>query len=519
METVFISHAFKQTVIDQYIESNQKNYLVVQLCVSGRPNEIYLHEVIEMEEAQQIRETLSPCFKISGLLCMRKKYEEEAKTIFEGNKDLSYLIFYDFDFNTFKIEGKNKQYKIESRDWIGELFGLYTKFSMVCAEDKGFGFVADDFLKGKCSLIINNIPSLIGFDFKQGKITIQDSKAKDNIAVLNDVKKYNLNKDPFAKISDIPLFSINYITRSEADGELSQVSDFVRLKKITVDYLSYVMADDFAANHTSVLEQFFNRILENKYRYAEDSFNMNENDRLIIRRSTEKDANGKEIPSFAKEARLSIDFHPEKLRNVHFNILNTVSLKKYLVAPGYVYFHYNQDNFKDDGWGCAYRSLQTLISWFVINRGSKINVPSIPEIQTILTKIGDKPSTFVGSNEWIGSVEVSYILQNLLKIDSRIMHFESGSGVLNYLPTIKQHFETQKTPIMVGGSVLAYTLLGIAVDEDEPQNTQFLILDPHYKGKDTMKEIVNPKSKAVYWSSSKIFKSNAFYNFCCPQND
>ena len=76
--------------------------------------------------------------------------------------------------------------------------------------------------------------------------------------------------------------------------------------------------------------------------------------------------------------------------------------------------------------------------------------------------------------------------------------------------------ETRKTPIMIGGSVLAYTLLGIAVDEDQPQNSQFLILDPHYKGKEDIKTILNPKSKAVYWSKSNLFKPNAFYNFCCP---
>ena len=35
-----------------------------------------------------------------------------------------------------------------------------------------------------------------------------------------------------------------------------------------------------------------------------------------------------------------------------------------LVEGTYTYHHYMQDKFDDDGWGCAYRSLQTLISWF-----------------------------------------------------------------------------------------------------------------------------------------------------------
>ena len=35
-----------------------------------------------------------------------------------------------------------------------------------------------------------------------------------------------------------------------------------------------------------------------------------------------------------------------------------------LVDGSYSYHHYMQERFDDDGWGCAYRSLQTLISWF-----------------------------------------------------------------------------------------------------------------------------------------------------------
>ena len=30
----------------------------------------------------------------------------------------------------------------------------------------------------------------------------------------------------------------------------------------------------------------------------------------------------------------------------------------------YSYHHYRQDCIDDSGWGCAYRSLQTIVSWF-----------------------------------------------------------------------------------------------------------------------------------------------------------
>ena len=44
-----------------------------------------------------------------------------------------------------------------------------------------------------------------------------------------------------------------------------------------------------------------------------------------------------------------------------------------LIDGTYTYHHYMQDKFDDDGWGCAYRSLQTLISWFRYVNTAKLN--------------------------------------------------------------------------------------------------------------------------------------------------
>lgn len=40
-------------------------------------------------------------------------------------------------------------------------------------------------------------------------------------------------------------------------------------------------------------------------------------------------------------------------------------------------------------------------------------VPSIPVIQQVLVHLEDKPSSFIGSHEWIGSLEVC-IIDNLM---------------------------------------------------------------------------------------------------------
>ena len=47
-----------------------------------------------------------------------------------------------------------------------------------------------------------------------------------------------------------------------------------------------------------------------------------------------------------------------------------------------------QDRFDDAGWGCAYRSLQTLCSWFRAQHYTSAPVPSHAQIQQTLIDIG-----------------------------------------------------------------------------------------------------------------------------------
>lgn len=57
-------------------------------------------------------------------------------------------------------------------------------------------------------------------------------------------------------------------------------------------------------------------------------------------------------------------FKSPKLINPHEGIAPQNRGKIATVRGKYVYYHYMQDNFNDDGWGCAYRSMQTIFSWF-----------------------------------------------------------------------------------------------------------------------------------------------------------
>lgn len=58
-------------------------------------------------------------------------------------------------------------------------------------------------------------------------------------------------------------------------------------------------------------------------------------------------------------------------------------LKVYLVQGIYSYHHYMQDHMEDNGWGCAYRSLQTICSWFQQQGYTERPVPTHREIQQV----------------------------------------------------------------------------------------------------------------------------------------
>lgn len=83
-----------------------------------------------------------------------------------------------------------------------------------------------------------------------------------------------------------------------------------------------------------------------------------------------------------------------------------------------------------------------------------MEVPTHREIQQCLVKIGDKPSSFIGSKQWIGSTEVMFCLETLLGVTSRIIFANTGQELLGYSPELVHHFQTHGSPIMIGKSFL-----------------------------------------------------------------
>ncbi|KAJ6824772.1 putative Ufm1-specific protease isoform X1 [Iris pallida] len=210
------------------------------------------------------------------------------------------------------------------------------------------------------------------------------------------------------------------------------------------------------------------------------------------------------------------------LKDVHTDIPSsgvsggTISL----IDGSYEYYHYLHDGIDDNGWGCAYRSLQTIISWFRLQQYSASKVPSHREIQQALVEIGDKEPAFIGSREWIGAIELSFVLDKLLGVSCKIMNVRSGAELPEKCRELAMHFETQGTPVMIGGGVLAYTLLGVDYNEVSG-DCAFLILDPHYTGGDDLKKIVNGGwcgwKKSVDSKGRNFFLKDKFYNLLLPQ--
>ncbi|XP_073013802.1 probable Ufm1-specific protease isoform X1 [Typha latifolia] len=191
-----------------------------------------------------------------------------------------------------------------------------------------------------------------------------------------------------------------------------------------------------------------------------------------------------------------------------------------LIDGSYEYYHYLLDGIDDNGWGCAYRSLQTIISWYRLQQYTSIDVPSHRKIQQALVEIGDKDPSFIGSREWIGAIELSFVLDKLLGVSCKIINVRSGEELPEKCRELARHFETQGTPVMIGGGVLAYTLLGVEYNEASG-DCAFLILDPHYTGNDDLKKIVNGGwcgwKKAVDSKGRNFFLKDKFYNLLLPQ--
>ncbi|XP_028973463.2 ufm1-specific protease 1-like [Esox lucius] len=195
-----------------------------------------------------------------------------------------------------------------------------------------------------------------------------------------------------------------------------------------------------------------------------------------------------------------------------------------LISGDCLYFHYGCDGQDDRGWGCGYRTLQTMAwwlchSWCPPSPKAKCRPPpSLPEIQHALVAMGDKPASFAGSREWIGTVEASLILDYYYNVPCKVVHVRGGGIELNRAAEeLHEHFQSQGSPVMMGGDRdnSSKGILGVC-SRPEGQGSYLLVMDPHYYGP-PLERAALQRLGLVSWKNVGSLDTSSFYNLCLPQ--
>jgi len=169
------------------------------------------------------------------------------------------------------------------------------------------------------------------------------------------------------------------------------------------------------------------------------------------------------------------------------------------VARGLVdYAHYRQENYEDQGWGCAYRTLQTIVAWYwnhgfissASDRSKFQRFLTIDEVQQELILLGETTREQLDRNPWISAVEASLVLRSKFRIDSRIIPIFSQAQCVANLRKLVRHFREIGSPVLLAGNLRAMGILGVCMNKDSGEG-YLLLLDPHYRGRDDLDEILN----------------------------
>ncbi|GIX61366.1 peptidase family c78 protein [Babesia caballi] len=199
-----------------------------------------------------------------------------------------------------------------------------------------------------------------------------------------------------------------------------------------------------------------------------------------------------------------------------------------LVRGHYQYYHYMQGGKNDSGWGCCYRSIQMVASWYLMQYATVKPVPAHDEIQRHLReKDPSHAGMVVGGSTWIGTVEAGYFINWYLQYGAKTFYLSDANEFRNYNGVIANHFATVGSPIIMGAGMYAYVIVGICIGAQAGKrwtpivgDVAYLIADPHYVGEDSVKQI---KAKgAVAWKKIDFISKAAngsFINLCCPQLD
>ena len=394
----------------------------------------------------------------------------------------------------------------------------------------------------KQNLMIDNVGNLTDENVQHITKFIEKIEISSINKNTNDLKCINieLGIKPGDIIKEISLPDVNIVNSDKYDIKVETIG-IVSKKSNDFNKVLSAMYSRFSTNITTVTDSLTNtsstslvhsvvvyNSLFTPIPFAVTStveFTREENKITLLDKSSIKESelihnsyHIKGLSLFNTHPLVLTPYKPSHLLNIHINVDKPIGneyIVRSCVKGNYEYFHYNHDGINDSGWGCAYRSLQTVFSWFLLNTdlAKGKTIPSIKEIQTTLVKLGDKDKSLIGSADWIGAVEVNLVLNELLGIESQIVFIPSGSELASKGRELAYHFEHNGCPVMIGGGKFAYTILGVDYDRVKGE-CMFLILDPHYGGEDDPKTQCN--KGWCSWKTISLFTKENFYNMCMP---
>lgn len=210
------------------------------------------------------------------------------------------------------------------------------------------------------------------------------------------------------------------------------------------------------------------------------------------------------------------------LKNIHIGLPTPLAdpLKCSLVRGDYLYYHYGCDGRDDRGWGCGYRTVQTMASWLCHNwtpEDQQRPPPTLQQIQQALVSMGDKPGSFSGSKGWIGTFEASLVLDYFYGVPCKLVHIRGGGAELERVAgdELHQHFVKHGSPVMMGGDRdnSSKGILGVCT---EANRSFLLVVDPHYYGCQLERQEMQKRGWAA-WRKVSSLDQSSFYNLCMPQ--
>ena len=181
------------------------------------------------------------------------------------------------------------------------------------------------------------------------------------------------------------------------------------------------------------------------------------------------------------------------------------------IVDGHIrFYHYSCDGFDDSGWGCGYRSVQTILSWIA----PAVPVPSIPTLQRSLGHM-------MGATSWIGVQEAVVLLDVMHGACVQVLPLRTGFELGNHFDLLVAHFASSGGPVMIGGGADVYskTVIG-ARSPTASDEGALLILDPHYIGPSAVAHDVHALRDGGWanWKPlSAVMRADSFYNIALPR--